>query len=136
MNIDEMRKKYREIKQGENSNKNISEIYAGRVDESEDEQPYAKTGESSNVSFENASFDYDKETNTVIFECDHILNELDARTGQLFITLWISEKKYKFNDGGWQNDDYWCVESLDLGCLKVGYQLSNVQQTFKFSNEI
>ena len=117
MDLNEMRRKFREKKEQEKSvNSNVP-----------DSKP-VKSGDSSTVSLNDCSYSYERGTNVVSFSCSSIDNTSDETTGLLSLTCWISEKPRENDD--WQNDNYALVDSIELCSLKKGYSISNINQTF------
>ncbi len=140
MDLNEIRRQYRQKKEQENIKSEISQplqkenvISENKLKTDKNGNPM-KTGEPSIVSITESSYLYEKGNNWVEFSCERIDNQSNETTGQLSICCWISEKQ-RINDE-WQNDNYVFINSVDLGGLDNGYGFPDIRHTFKIENNI
>ncbi len=135
MDLNEMRKKFREKKEQENTSvSSSSETKISSVETEETNNRPTKSGDSSSVSLSDSSYSYERGAKQVTFSCSRLDNSSEETTGQLSICCWVSEKK-RDNDN-WQNDNYAFVDSFDLGTLEKGYGFPDVYYTYDISDEL
>ena len=137
MDLNEMRKKFREKKAQEevsSTSTNVEETaHAAQFEEDKNSTP-TKSGESSTVSLSEISYAYEKGANKVMFSCSRLDNTCDETTGLLSICCWISEKTRE--NGNWQNDNYAFCDSMDLGVLEKGYGFPDINRTFEIPENL
>ena len=124
MDINEMRRKYREKKEQEQN-----------FQVANNENTNVKSGDCSTVTFsDDISYNYEQGSNSVSFSCSRLDNASDERTGMLSLNCWISDKKYE--NGNWQNDNHALADSVDLGVLEKGYGFPDINHTFEIPDNL
>ncbi len=133
MNINEMRKKFREKKNQVDDTSSEKMSVDQEIGVSNNDKP-AKSGDSSSVSVDEPTYHYERGSNTVLFECSRICNLSDEPTGHLSLNCWISTETR--NDDGWQNDNYAFADDFDLGHLLKGTLFTNICHTFTIPDNL
>ena len=137
MDLNEMRKKFRENKEKKErtttsvQESNVSTDLNNQEDSMECKP--VKSGSLSTVKITDPSYKYENGANTVSLSCSRIDNTCDEPTGLLMLSCWISEKQRE-NDR-WQNENYGYVDSIELGSLNVGSGFPDVNITFDISDD-
>lgn len=150
MDINEMRRKYREA----NSRKVETEKVSNQVVEptTTSEQTYTPTptiqptankvtknyfvrhGECSDVSIDDARYNYVRGEHFVEFTMGRLQNDSPWRTGCLEVCCWISSCKFNWEDGWGDEEVNLLVGQQVIGDLEEGYGFPDVKCTFNLSD--
>lgn len=137
MDLNEMRKKFREKKAQEevsSMSQNVEDNSIVPEEEHSMNTIPAKSGDSSTVSLSDFFYEYEKGADHVTGSCSKLNNTSDETTGLLSLCCWISEKERE--NGNWQNDNYAIVDSVELGFLEKGQFFHDINHTFKIPENL
>ena len=141
MDIDEMRRRFREQKAQAQTVETIQETVVSTVEvvnstetpSQEENNLPAKSGDLSSVEMNDVTYEYEKGSNKVNFICSSIENKSEEPTGHLILACYISEKKRKYD--GWLNDNHANFDYASIGSMPIGDALTNINHTFEIPEE-